>query len=578
MPFQFHKIPGFTGLDTRHDPRDIGNGLSKAQNISLDVGGKIRTIGGLEDFTKVDGATALTQTAKICPGSGLFRYGSDHWRGTDTIVDILTDQNAASDSGLIGEADATTGWTATGLTLTSEVDGVDGIASNGTSYVLKLVGITGDKIAQSVSVIVGERYIISVALYKTAGDWIKVRAGKIANGTHYFSSIQDISDVWATHAIEFVATGTTLHVEFALTGGAGTAYVDKVYVTRIPRRDLDTNWLALSDVANAQVDLYNINDDSFTAGLLDFGTVSSYVATIDTINFPTTKTITDSTGRFLNKGIQAGDIRIISGSALNNIVFVVEHVMAGAIRARGNPFVVDADDDGTITLTKYNPVAFHYVNEALRASPANGGIKLRPKHYSFADRTHFEGAESSERKFSDWFLNDVGPVAPTSASAHTTNGNVATQAQLVAGTGFEVGITRTADDGEWTAGTYIIAIAFKYDDGQISALYVPTTDEEFGTTIVDGDSLTLTVRGKMSASVDYDERISGGYIFCRLDESDEPWSLLADISMAKGARATLSGTYNAWAESSTANEVYTALWDQSRPGFRMSLLRSGGEI
>ncbi|KKL70703.1 hypothetical protein LCGC14_2102300, partial [marine sediment metagenome] len=49
MPFQFHKIPGFTGLSNRKDARDIGNGLSKAQNISLDVGGKIRTIGGLAD-------------------------------------------------------------------------------------------------------------------------------------------------------------------------------------------------------------------------------------------------------------------------------------------------------------------------------------------------------------------------------------------------------------------------------------------------------------------------------------------------------------------------------------------------
>ncbi len=560
MAFQFHKIPSFTGLSNRKDFRDIGNGLSKAQNISLDVGGKIRTIGGLADFTKVDGTTALTQTAKIAPGSGLFKYGSDHWRGTDTIVDLIAtsaaDDSAASDE--YGEVDDVGDWIALGGgTLVSQGVVVDEGSfalhhNQGVSTQLAFAGGSG-----GIPVVVGQKYKFHARSRSDSGGdaW---RLGTTTTGIDIWRSDYGLgTDTWETFETEFIASTNRVHILYYHSGSTDS-YMDNVYLTAISRRDLSTNWLALADVANAQVDLYNSNNDSFTAALLDFGAVFSYVATIDTINFPTTKTITDSTSQFLNQGIQVGDIRIISGSALNNIMFVVEHVTAGTITARGNPFVVDVDDDGTITLTKYNPVAFHYVNEALRASPVGGGVALRPKHYSFADRIHFEDTGASERKFSNWFLNDVGPVAPTSASAHTTNGNVATQAELVAGTGFEVGITRTANDGDWIEGTYIIAIAFKYDDGQISALYVPTADEEFGTTIVDGDSLTLTVRGKMSASVDYDERISGGYVFCRLDESDEPWSLFADISMAKGARATLSGTYNAWAESSTVYEAYTA--------------------
>ncbi|KKM70516.1 hypothetical protein LCGC14_1439910, partial [marine sediment metagenome] len=560
MAFQFLKQNGWGGLFNSRDARDIGNGLSKAQNISLDVGGKIRTIGGLTDFTKVDGSTALTQTAKLCPGSGLKTYGSDHWRGTDTIVDLIA-TDASSDSAVsdqYGEVDDVGEWDALGGgTLLSQSAVADEGTyalhhSGGVSIILSFDGGVG-----GIPVVIGQKYKFHArSRSDSVGDaWL---LGTTNAGEDIWRSNYGLgTGTWETFEIEFIASTNRVHILYYHSGSTDS-YTDNVYLTAIARRDLDTNWLALADVASGTIDLYDVNSNSFSTELLDFGTVSSYIATIDKINFPTTKTITDSTSQFLNKGIQAGDIRIISGSALNNIMFVVEHVTAGTIRARGNPFVVDADDDGTITLTKYNPVAFHYVNEALRASPANGGITLRPKHYSFADRTHFEGAKSSERKFSGWYANDVGPVAPTSASAHTTNGNVATQAELVAGTGFEVGITRTADDGEWTAGTYIIAIAFKYDDGQISALYVPTTDEEFGTTIVDGDSLTLTTRGKMSASVDYDERISGGYIFCRLDESDEPWSLFADISMVKGARATLSGTYNAWAESNTVHEAYTA--------------------
>ncbi|GAH15707.1 unnamed protein product, partial [marine sediment metagenome] len=134
----------------------------------------------------------------------------------------------------------------------------------------------------------------------------------------------------------------------------------------------DTNWLALADAANdpngtvkSQVDLYNVNDDSFIAGLLDFGTVYSFVgASAGNVDFPTVSTITDSAYTFLNQGVQAGDVRIVSGcttTTANNIIFVVEHVSAGIITARGSPFTVTAAEAGTVTLTKYNPVAFHYV-------------------------------------------------------------------------------------------------------------------------------------------------------------------------------------------------------------------------
>lgn len=568
MPFKFHKIPGFTGLSSRKDARDIGNGLSKAQNISLDVGGKIRTIGGLEDFTKVDNVTALTQTAKIAPGSGLFTYGSDHWRGTDTIVDLLSQLNAASDHDADNDGpNATTGWSITLGTCVSVAD-TDGasIASNSTSYILKITNGAGSTslLTQSYSTVIGQRYLLSGDLYNLDLTSIKIDVAGAAGGGAplYGASFLFDTGSWENKQIGFVAETTTTYVRvFTQGGGAGKiGYADDIYVTAVGRRDLDTNWLALADVATAQVDIYNVISDSFTAGLLDFGTVSSYVATIDTINFPTTKTITDSTSQFLNQGIQAGDVRIISGSALNNIMFVVEHVSAGTITARGNPFVVDADDDGTVTLTKYNPVAFHYVNEALRASPANGGIALRPKHYSFADRIHFEGADSSERKFSNWYANDVGPVAPTDV-AFDAAVDSGLSGNLTAGAGWEVGMTETADDGEWAAGTYIIACSFIYDDGQESALYVPAADVAM-TAITEGASLTLCA--KADTATNYDERISGGRVYCRLDETDDPWTLLMDISMAKGARATLSGTYNAWAEGATTDDVYTASFVSKR--------------
>ena len=562
MAFQFHKITGWTGLANRRDARDIGNGLSKAQNISLDVGGKIRTIGGLADFTKVDGATALTQTAKIAPGSGLFTYGSDHWRGTDTIVDVLAADNAASDEG--GEVDAVGSWTKVGDGAVSSVADTDGsaIASNGTSYILKVVTATQNTyLTQSFTTVIGQKYKVHADLYS------------ISSGSNYMiarimdpftDSKRQLDASWTEFEFEFIATLTTTEIRLYTTGsGVETGYFDDIYVTKIPRSDLDTDWLALQDVPNAQIDLYNINDDSFTPGLLDFGTILTYSSGAGNIDFPTTNTFTDSANALLNNNLKAGDVISISGcstTAANNITVVLTRVAVGGATVRGNPFTVTAAEAGTVVLTTHNPAAFHYVGEALRASPIGAGIALRPKHYSFVNRIHFDAAGSSIRQFSRWFLNDVGPVAPTDVEATTANGDGAAT-NLTAGAGFEIGITRTADDGDWIAGVYIIACAVRYDNGQVSALFVPSTDEEFGTTILDSDSLTLTVRAKN----DYDERISGGYIFCRKDESDDAWILLAEISMSEGARATLLGTYNAWAESSTADVAYTANFKSLHP-------------
>ncbi|KKL71854.1 hypothetical protein LCGC14_2090750, partial [marine sediment metagenome] len=270
-------------------------------------------------------------------------------------------------------------------------------------------------------------------------------------------------------------------------------------------------------------------------------------------------TITHSKNSFLAGNISAGKVYKISGcstTTANNILFVADRVTAGTITARGNPFTVQASETGPVTLTEYNPTDFHFVDDSLSVSPAGGGIALRPKQYRFVDRIHFSGAGAVESKFQDWYLNDVGLPPPTDIDATATNGDAATGMTL--GTGLEIGIVATAGTdaapGEWSSGIYILAMSWKLDDGQESELYVPSTDVPFGTTLAEGDYLTLTVR----ALGPFDERISGARIYCKIDESDDPWVLLADVSMADGARATLSGSYNAWAESATENTAYTS--------------------
>ncbi len=559
MTKQYHQIRDFAGLANKRDARDIGIGLSKAQNISLDQSGIIRTIGGLEVHGEVP-----THAAIIAPGAGLFPYGSDHYRGVGTVVDLLADNNAASDQQT--EANATTGWTTLGsVTSFASVADTDGgaIASNGTSYILKLVSSGAASVRQaSFPTIIGQRHKFSIDLYSPDTTFqIRIRDNPLT--TEIIKVVELTTGSWVTVFGEFIAISE--NSEIIITVGVGTSYYDKAYVTAIPQPDLDTTWLALADAANAQIDLYNSRDDSFTVGLLDFGTVASFVgASAGNVDFPTSNTLTDSASGFLNANIKEGKIYKISGCSTqtaNNILFVAERVIDGTIYARGNPFTITAAEAGTVTLTEYNPVDFNFIDDALSASPVGGGIVLRPKQYRFVDRIHFLGAGASEQKYQDWFENNLGPVPPTDISATANNGDQAVGDIGTSGTGMEIGITTTANDGSWLAGVYVIAESFIYDDGQESELYVPSTAEEFGTTIVDNDSLTITARAKGP----YDERLSGSRFYARLKDTDDAWVLLVDISLADGARATLSGQYNSWNESSTATVAYTGNFKSIRP-------------
>ncbi len=559
MTKQYKQIRSFEGLANRRNARDI-NGLLKAQNVSVDIGGLIKTIGGLETHSEVP-----THAAVLCPGAGLYPYGSDHWRGADTIVDLLANNNATADQQT--EANATTGWTAINSTLSSDTPANFGIASNGTTYVMELTNGSGHAY-QSFSTVIGQRYIIKGSIYSETYA-VHLKVGTTTTGGDLYSGPIHIGAPWLDCEGFFIATTITTYVSISSLGTTPSNYADNISVFPVFSPDLDTTWLALADVANAQVDLYNSRDDSFTANLLDFGTVASFVgASAGNVDFPTSNTITDSANSLLNSNFKEGKIYKISGcstTTANNVLCVCERVTAGTAYFRGHPFTVTASEAGTVTLTEYNPTDFHFVDDSLSVSPVGGGIALRPKQYRFVDRIHLSGAKSSEDKYQNWYLNDIGLPPPTDISAVANNGDQAMGDIGTAGTGLEIGITATADDGEWVEGTYIIAHSFIYDDGQESELYIPSTDEEFGTVIVDNDSLTMTARAKGP----YDERISGARFYCRLDETDDPWVLLTDISMADGARATLSGQYNSWNESDPSgsgaiNVAYTANFKSKR--------------
>jgi len=189
---------------------------------------------------------------------------------------------------------------------------------------------------------------------------------------------------------------------------------------------------------------------------------------------------------------------------------------------------------------------YYAVDNAVRISDANFDLGNNTKWFGFIKRTHFEGAQI-EDKYLNWFEKDNKLSPPTNAGVADGSADTYPTANV----GFDLYTLHPANtDSLWTAATYQIAISFIYDGNQESLLYVPSSANTF--TVAEGDSVTIEVRAKTNAT-GFNPRISGGRAYARVSGSDDPWFLLCDIDMRKGARATLDGDYSAWANGASAS-------------------------
>ena len=206
------------------------------------------------------------------------------------------------------------------------------------------------------------------------------------------------------------------------------------------------------------------------------------------------------------------------------------------------------EDDGTntdVTLSSDSKMAYYVADGNIRASDANFNNHVRVRWYGLVKREHFKGLTLSD-SFFNYYQNFNGLDAPTVG----INGSGTPSA----GAGFNFNPTMASDDNStWRADVYQVAFSFIYDGNQESLLYTPSSNNTF--TITEGQKISFTV----NATKPYDERVSGGRIYFRPDDSTtEPWTLLADINLSDGARGSLDSDYQAWSHTSgTTNSVFT---------------------
>ena len=107
-----------------------------------------------------------------------------------------------------------------------------------------------------------------------------------------------------------------------------------------------------------------------------------------------------------------------------------------------------------------------------------------------------------------------------------------------AGKGFNVSI-ETSSNGTWREGDYEVGTTFIYQGEQESNIFENVGN---GVEMNSGQGWSVYIQ----CTSPFDPFIIGGRAYIRKKDSDDPWTLLLDISLKNGVRKNLTSTYTVW--------------------------------
>lgn len=206
---------------------------------------------------------------------------------------------------------------------------------------------------------------------------------------------------------------------------------------------------------------------------------------------------------------------------------------------------IDLRSDGSnpLTATEQSKISYYFVDGALRACDGNFNNSSRIKHFGYVEKVHFENATSNSENldtiYHGWYENNNDLAPPTVMAVDTTAGVGVVGNYPTAGAGFNLSVTETNNEESiWEGDVYEVASSFIYDDNQESLLYVPSSNNTFTVTN------RYEQRFRVRVTKNFDERISGGRIYCRKQNSNsDTWTLLVDIDLRRGIRGSLNADY-----------------------------------
>ena len=129
----------------------------------------------------------------------------------------------------------------------------------------------------------------------------------------------------------------------------------------------------------------------------------------------------------------------------------------------------------------------------------------------------------------------------TSITTASNSGNWNSEAMRLypaAGSGFNVSI-ETSSDGTWREGDYEVGTTFIYQGEQESNIFENLGN---GVSMQSGQGWSVYIQ----CTSPFDPFIIGGRVYIRKKDSDDPWTLLLDISLKLGIRKNLTSTHTSW--------------------------------
>ena len=334
--------------------------------------------------------------------------------------------------------------------------------------------------------------------------------------------------------------------------GGGLHYFESDKEGSANGRDSGERWTAALDSRTAQLSLLG-DVTGAKAAVTDMGTITTVSYGANILQFGGTVISAGTSGGSIlfKDSFKEGDVVRITGcsdTAANNRIVRIANISSGGGQTlnTGTTFTTEASEAGSPALERLADGVFFSSDDTLRVADGAFNAGLKRQQYGYVQQIHFDDGGDAKDSYDGWYANDCDLSPPTVLLIHASS-------YAADGTGFHLNITHPATDssviGQFAAKKYQIAGTFIYMGDQESKLYIPSSANVF--TTASGDYVDIDV----NASPAYDERITGARVYMRPDGTNEPWSLLLDISMKDGCRTGMDDEYKQWAIGSDATEA-----------------------
>ena len=215
-------------------------------------------------------------------------------------------------------------------------------------------------------------------------------------------------------------------------------------------------------------------------------------------------------------------------------------------------------------------VKYYKVDDSIRVCDTAPKTDCKIQWFGWISRRHFlnNNRDTETNAFLGYFAKDNTLDPPTELTVTAVNdsasGAVCDVTSVGTGAGFAMHITSENDEtGTISGTTYEFAQTFIYDGNQES---LPVAMDDTLTPVNDLKTLNISIGTKGP----FDPRISGGRIYIREAETNDDYTMLVDIDLAKGCRTKFTDDYTSWFDNGSATAAtYLCPTNSASANFRV---------